>query len=138
MGKNITTFGTDRSSSVHIDNKNEDILILGEGTTQALNNTKLTAEVKYLIDFTESGKDCVKSALNGSNSFLFVNATKLYQFKAKDSEIKPYVLCFSNILKDLTIGNKTKARLKGSVKVFLLIIMLLIIANIYRYLIKET
>ena len=25
---------------------------------------------------------------NKSNSFLFVNATKTYQFKAKDSEIK--------------------------------------------------
>ena len=27
---------------------------------------------------------------NESNSFLFVNATKMYQFKVKDSEIKIY------------------------------------------------
>ena len=25
--------------------------------------------------------------------YLFANATKIYQFKAKDSEIKPYSLC---------------------------------------------
>ena len=34
---------------------------------------------------------------NGSNSFLFVNAVKMYQFKAKDSEMKPYPLCRGNI-----------------------------------------
>ena len=27
---------------------------------------------------------------NGSNSLLLVNAVKMYQYKAKDSEIKPY------------------------------------------------
>ena len=57
MGKNITTFGTDRSSSVHIENKNKDILVLGEETTQALVNTILTAEAKYLINFTDWRKN---------------------------------------------------------------------------------
>ena len=32
------------SSSVHIDNKKKDILILGEGPTQGLDGTTLTAE----------------------------------------------------------------------------------------------
>ena len=44
------------SSSVHIDNKNEDILILGVGPTQGLDDTTLTAKVKYRINFTQSGK----------------------------------------------------------------------------------
>ena len=30
---------------------------------------------------------------NGRNSFLFVNAEKMYQFIAKYSETKPYSLC---------------------------------------------
>ena len=34
---------------------------------------------------------------NGDDSFLFVNAVKVYQFKEKDSEIKPYPLCLVNI-----------------------------------------
>ena len=34
---------------------------------------------------------------DASNSFLFGNAVKMYQFKAKFSEIKPYLLCLSNI-----------------------------------------
>ena len=34
IGKNVIIFGVDMSPSVHIDNKNKDILILGEGLTQ--------------------------------------------------------------------------------------------------------
>ena len=32
------------SSSVHVDNKKKDILILGEGPTQRLDDTTMTAE----------------------------------------------------------------------------------------------
>ena len=49
------------SSSVHIDNKNKDILVLGKGPTQGLDNTTLTAEAKYPINFTESEKRFVLS-----------------------------------------------------------------------------
>ena len=40
---------------------------------------------EYSINFTQSGKIL---PYNGSNSFLFVNATKVYQSKAKSSEKK--------------------------------------------------
>ena len=71
------------SSSVHFDNKGRDILVLGEVPTQGLDDMTLTAEAKYPINFKQSGKIFVLSLhCNGSNSFLFVNATKVYQFKA--------------------------------------------------------
>ena len=35
-GKNVIIFGVDMSSSVHANNKNKDILILGKGQTQGL------------------------------------------------------------------------------------------------------
>ena len=44
------------SSSVHVDNKGNDILILGEGQTQGSDDKTLTAEAKYPISFTQSGK----------------------------------------------------------------------------------
>ena len=82
---------------MHSDSKNKDILILGEAPTQRLDDTKSTAQAKYPINFTQSRKTFVlKLHYNGSNSFLFVNATKIYQFKAKDSEIKDYALCLGN------------------------------------------
>ena len=104
------------SSSVHVDNKGKDILILGEGPTQGLDDTTLTAEAKYPINFTQSGKRFVLSLhYNGSNSFLFVNATKIYQFKAKESEVKKYPLCLGNISKGLTANNMKKTELNGYV-----------------------
>ena len=88
FGKNVIIFGADMSSSVHIDNKNKNILILGEGLIQGLDDTTVTAEAKYPINFTQSERRFMLSLhYNGSNRFLFVNATKIYQFKAKDSEI---------------------------------------------------
>ena len=56
--------------------------------TQGLDDTAITAETKYFINFTESGKRFVIGLhYNGSKSFLFVNATKIYQFKVKVSEM---------------------------------------------------
>ena len=44
------------SSLVHANNENKDILVLGEGPTQGLNDSKISAEAKYSINFTQSGK----------------------------------------------------------------------------------
>ena len=77
------------SSFVHIDNKNKDILISGEGPTQGLDDTQLTAEAKYPINFTQPRKRFLLGLhFSESNNFLFVNVTKIYPFKAKKSEIK--------------------------------------------------
>ena len=76
------------SSSLDIDNKKKDILILGIGPTQGLDDTRLSAEAQYSINFSRSNrKFCLSLHYNGRNSFLFVNATKIYQFKAKDFKI---------------------------------------------------
>ena len=57
----------------------KDILVLTEGPTQRLDNTIITVEAKYPINFTKSGKRFVLSLYsNGSNSFLFVSAIKKY------------------------------------------------------------
>ena len=40
------------SSSVHINNKNKDILVSSEGPPEGLDDTSLTAEAKYPINFT--------------------------------------------------------------------------------------
>ena len=75
---------------------------------------------------------------NGRNSFLFVNLTKMYQFKAKDSEIKPYLLCLGNILKDFTISNMKKKQVLKEMYNFFLLIDTSDFLNIHRFLMKET
>ena len=52
IGRNVIIFGVDMSSSPHLDNKKKDILVLGKGPTQGLENT-LTAEKLYSINFTK-------------------------------------------------------------------------------------
>ena len=120
------------SLSVHVDNKEKETLILGEGPTRGLDDTTLTTEVKYRINFTQSRKRFVLNLhYNGSNAFLFVNATKTYQFKAKTSEMKDYTLCLGNISKGL----------KGVVKFFSIDFNLIDTNDIlgsHKYLMKRT
>ena len=86
---------------MYIDGRNRNISILGEGPKQGLDNAIITAKAKCPTDFTESGKRFVLSLhCNGRIRLLFVNAVKLYQFKAKNSEINLYPLRLGNILKD--------------------------------------
>ena len=47
------------SSSIHIDNKGKDILVLGLGSTQGLGENSLNAEKMYSINFTVTKKKFV-------------------------------------------------------------------------------
>ena len=60
------------SSSMHIDNRGKDILILNKGVIQGLNHT-LATETQYSINFTRSGvKFCLSLHYYESNSFLLI------------------------------------------------------------------
>ena len=113
----------------------------GEELTKGLDNATITAEAKYAINFAESGKRFLLSwHYNGNNSFLFVNAVKMYQFQAKDSETKTYPLYLGNILKDFKLNNMKKNRLKQTEKFFFVddnAIDTSDISDIHRYLMKE-
>ena len=56
-GKNVIIFEADMSSSLHVDNKGKNILILGEGPTQGVDDTTLTAEAIYLLILHNREKD---------------------------------------------------------------------------------
>ena len=76
---------------MHANNKYKDILVLAKAGTKGLDNSTLTAEAEYWINFSRSQrKFCLILHYNGSNGFLIVNATKIHQIKAKDSKIKRY------------------------------------------------
>ena len=80
--------------------KKKDILILGEGLTQGLDDTALTAEKKYSMNFTKTRNIfCLSLHYNGANSYLFVNGTEIHKFKAKDSETNAIPLCLGNVSK---------------------------------------
>ena len=127
FGQNVLILGVDMSFSTHIDNKKKDILVLGKGPTQELENT-LTAEKMHSINLTEKNKKfCLKLHYNGTNSYLFVNGTEIYTFKAKDSEIVATPLCLGNISKNWLIDNMKKLDLMTMFMILVQIIMLLML-----------
>ena len=52
MARNIIIFGVDLSNSVHATSKTQNILILGYGLTQKVNNTTIYAEKMYSPNFS--------------------------------------------------------------------------------------
>ena len=83
FGQNVIIFGADMSSSVHANNKTKKILVLGEGFTQGLHNTRIYAEKMYSNNFANNKKFYLSLHYNGSNSYLFVNGTEIHKFKTK-------------------------------------------------------
>ena len=126
------------SFSAHIVNKKKNIL--GIGPAQGLEHT-LTSEKMYSINFTVTKKKfCLSLHYNGANSYLFVNGTEIYKFKAKDSEIVASPLCLGNISKDWSIDNMKRTGFTGYVYDFSVSyndIEVDNINNIHKYLIKK-
>ena len=52
---------------------------------------------------------------NETNSYLFVNGTETYKFKAKDSKIVAAPLCLGNISKDWSVDNMKRTGFTGYV-----------------------
>ena len=72
FGQNVLIFGADMSTSIHIDNKKKDKLVLGRVPTQGLETT-LTAEKMYSINFTVTKKKfCLSLHYNGRNRYLLM------------------------------------------------------------------
>ena len=116
FGQNVITFGVDMGLSAHDNNKKKDVLILGDGITQEIYDTKLTAEKMYSITFTARKKMfCLSLHYNGANNYLFANGTEIIKFKAKDSEIVANPLCLGNISEDFTEPNMKETVLYGYV-----------------------
>ena len=85
-------------------------------------------------------KFCLSLHYNEANSYLFVNGTEIYKFKAKNSEIVASPLCLENISKDWSIDNMKKTWLNGYVYDFSVdydAIAVDDILDIYKYLMKK-
>ena len=92
MARNVIIFGVNSSK------KTQQILILGHGPTQKVNNISINAEKMYSPNFSAENKIfCLSLHYNGDDSYLFVNGKEVTKFKAKKSEIKANQLTLGNI-----------------------------------------
>ena len=70
----------------------------------------------YSINFAVVRKKfCLSLHYNGENSYLLVNGTEIYKFKAKDSEIILGPICLGNISKDWSVDNMKRTGFNGYV-----------------------
>ena len=95
----------------------------------------------YSINFTLTKKKfCLSLHYNGANSYLFVNGTEIYKFKAKDSEIVASPLCLGNISKDWSVDNMKRTEFTGYVYDFSVDYMPITvddIKDIHKYLMEK-
>ena len=115
-GENVIIFGADMSSSVHANNKVNNVLVLGKAFIQGINGTTIYAEKMYSTNFSvDNKKFCLSLHYNGDNSYLFVNGKEIHKFKDKDSEIVPYPLCLGGLSKYFEVGYMRASGLIGYV-----------------------
>ena len=74
---------------------------------------------------------------NGPNSYLFVNGTEIYKFKAKDSEIVVGPICLGNIPKDCSVDNMKRTGFTGYVNDFSVDYDPIAAVDIHKYLMKK-
>ena len=73
-GRNVLIFGVYESSLVHVNNKANNIFIIGDGFVQGINDMTLYAEKVYSQNFTQPNKKFVLSLhYNDNDSYLFIN-----------------------------------------------------------------
>ena len=77
-------------------------------------------------------KFCLTLHYNGANSYLFVNGTEIFKFKAKDSKVVPSPLCLGNISKDWSADNMKKKQDLMVMFMILVLIMILLMLMILK------
>ena len=119
-GRNILIFGADMSFSIHRTNRANHIYIMGDGRTQAINNTTIHSEKKYFRNFTEPNVKFVLSLhYNGDDSYLFVNGRQELKFKCKTDQLVKEKLCIGNLSDQWTASESEKTGLYGNIYDFL-------------------
>ena len=78
--KNAIIFGVDHSSSVHIDDRNKNVLVVSEGSTKGLEGATITAETKYAINFIESEKKFELSLHDNGRIFFFISFVLIWLY----------------------------------------------------------
>ena len=119
-GRNILIFGVHESSLVHVNNKANNIFIIGDGFVQGINDTTLYAEKIYSQNFTQPNKKFVLSLhYNDNDSYLFINGKQELKFKAKPDQLIKEKLCIGNLSGQWTTSESEKTGLYGNIYDFL-------------------
>ena len=125
-GKNVIIFGVEMTNSKHANNKTKDILVLGHGLIQKIDDTTIYPEKMYSPNFTVANKTlCLSLHYNGDNSYLFINGKEVIKFKAKKQSLVGQLL-LGNISADFNQADRKLTGLYGYIYMILVLIIMLL------------
>ena len=97
----------------HANNQTRDVLALGHGPIQKIDDTTIYAEKMYSPNFTVANKTFwISLHYNGNDSYLFVNGKEVIKFKAKKQRVVGK-LSLGNISADFNQADKKSVGFYG-------------------------
>ena len=132
-GKNVVILGVDMTNSKHANNKTKDVLVLGDGPIQKIDDTTIYAEKMYSPNFTVANKTfCLSLHYNGDNSYLFVNGKEVIKFKAKKQSVVGK-LSLGNISADFNQADRKSTGLY--VYIYMILVLTIVLFQMIKYMI---
>ena len=140
--RNVIIFGVDMSFSKHVNNKANNIYVMGKDYIQKVNDTTIYAEKMFYRNFTDPGHKFILSLhYNGDDSYLFVNGREELKFKTKTDQIINNQLCLGNLSFVWTKDESKKTSLYGNIYDFVVddkaIVGTTTIYEMHRYLMTK-
>ena len=119
------------NNSRHANNKIKDVLVLGRGLIQKIDDTTIYAEKMYSPNFTIANKTfCLSLHYNGDdNNYLFVNGKEVIKFKAKNQSVKGK-LPLGNISADYNQENQQRF-----IDMFMILVLIIMLLQMIKYMI---
>ena len=110
IARNVIIFGFDNSLSSHADNRNNNLLVLGEGPIFGINGRFDSPGKKFSINFNKANTNfCLNMHYNANNSYLFVNRKEIFKFKANNKNVNfPTQFCLRSIFNGFSATESKK------------------------------
>ena len=128
------------TNSKHANNKIKDVLVLGRGLIQKIDDTTIYEEKMYSPNFTVANKTFYLNLhYNGNDTYLFINDEKIIKCKAKNQSVLRK-LSLRNISADFNQADRKEIGLYGYVYDFSVDYQAIVndkILDIHQYLMKK-
>ena len=139
VGKNVIILGVDMTNSKHANNKTKDVLVLGRGLIQKIDDTTIYAEKIYLPNFLPNKTFSLNLHYDSDDSYLFLNGKEVTKLKAKEQDVSRK-LSLGNISADFNQADRKSTGLYGYIYDFSVdhnAIAVDDILDIHKYLIRN-
>ena len=127
-GKNVIIFGVGMTISKHANNKTKDVLVLGRGLIQKIDDTTIYAEKMYSPNFTVANRSYTLY-YKADDSYLFVNGKKSLNLRSKT---KVYQENYHKETSRLILTIQTENQ-QGFMDMFMILVLTIMLLQLMTY-----